>query len=197
VPSLAVRRVPSGDSIFARVVIGLMALYFVPVVIAANVPPVASRFFGPLARLPKFKQTWNLMNVVWEYYYGLSAVATLEDGSKVMLVKGARPTVGTVDLFWPPENAREHVFQDTTLMSANEGDPALAIVRCQRLQEAWDASHPPGKRIRSIAIYTTYARTNPMDYVLLKPEEGMSLTYTWSRDAAATRPTTGNAAPTH
>lgn len=196
VPGLAVRRISTGDSIVARVVVGLMALYIVPVAIIAQLPPFASRFVGPLARLPKFKQNWNLMNVVWEHYFNLAAVATLEDGSKVTLVPGDRPTYGTVDLFWPPENAREHVFQDSLLVAAHEGDRGPAIVRCQRLQEAWDASHPPGKRIRSISIYSKYARTRPMDYELLRPEEGMSLVCTWSPGGADTRPSTEGAAPT-
>jgi hypothetical protein len=189
VPGLAVRRIATGDSIVTRVLILLMGLYLVPVVITGNLPSFAAHYFAPVARLPKFKQAWSLMSVVWEHYFSLAAVATLEDGSKVTLLEGGRPTFGTRDLFWPPENAREHAFNDGTLMAAAEGDPGLAIVRCQRLQEAWDASHPPGKRVRSISIYTKYSRTTPMDYELLKPEEGMTLTYTWSRNGAGTRAT--------
>jgi hypothetical protein len=132
-------------------VVAALLAYVIVVNFAGALP---ARIAGPLARLPRLKQSWQLLAQPSHAAQLLEMTATLADGSERVIASSAETGVaGPRQLIWPSHDARERKYWhnlwslpiEKPVGGGSEGYYDIFRTR-------WDETHAPGERIARFAV---------------------------------------------
>jgi hypothetical protein len=126
-------------------------LAYVLVVNIVGVLP--ARVVGPLARLPKFKQSWHLLGQPAHVSQLLEMTTTLADGSERVIASSAETGNGPRELIWPSADARERKYWHNLWLLPVENPIGNGTERYYEIfRTRWDQTHPAGERIARLVV---------------------------------------------
>jgi hypothetical protein len=193
---LPVRSISPGPRTrFAQGIVAVMLIYACVVNVLAYLPTPIARAAGPLARLPKLKQSWGMMDVPWRHFHLVSLQAELVDGT-VHAIKPSDAPDGSFDLTlpvvekpdeywkWPVWRAQTTwlvAYRTSLFMGAIEKHPDSLIAYCEYHRRKWNQFHPePSRQVKSIRAYADiYATRGPGGTANMGVTSGKHLLYVW------------------
>ena len=130
-------------------------LAYVAAVNASSALPAQFRHLaGPIARMPKAKQGWNMMDRPSEDYdIAMRLEAQLADGSSARLVEGPLTEPLTIlSAIWPPQETRVRGYENIMIRDVARGNRKVVNAYADYYRRVWNATHPPKQRVKSMRV---------------------------------------------
>ena len=178
-----------------QMIAGALFAYIVIVNLVGFIPKDIRTKTGPLARLPRIKQSWGVMDVPWRYFQTLVIEVEQSDGTMHIINADDAPdgsfakTVPTTHKpseywnwpVWWNERCCLVEYRSTLLLGALEHKLQWIAAYVDYHRRKWDEAHPsPGQQVKSIKAYVQIHPTkSPTGTPNTVVKEGRKLLYEW------------------
>jgi hypothetical protein len=179
----------------SQIVAGALLAYSLLINFVGFLPMSIRSHLGPLTRLPRFKQSWSVMDRPAPYFHSLVLEIELMDGTTRDVLSTDAPdgafqrTIPRAHLpeeywtwpTWLTENVFLVQYRASIMMRTTEQRPLTLEAYVDYHRRKWNESHAsPGKQIKSIRAYFAYVQTPSPAGVPARGERvDRTLLYSW------------------
>ncbi|MBC8107286.1 MAG: HTTM domain-containing protein [Anaerolineae bacterium] len=202
IPALAVRTItPGSQNPIVLAFVALLLFYVCIVNLVGTLPKPVLPLAGPLARLPRLKQSWGMMDTSWPYFHALLLEVQQADGTMHTVTRAdapdgsfdrTLPTTQKPDEYWKwpvwrAETTWLVAYRSTLLLGAIENKPQSIEAYCDFHLRKWNQLHPsPAQQAKVIRAYALLSPTKGPDGTRNNSvPSGKQLIYTWPRSTTA------------
>ncbi|CAN5698152.1 hypothetical protein BH09PLA1_BH09PLA1_23440 [soil metagenome] len=200
IPPLAVRTISPGPRRrFVQAGVGALFAYILTVNLVGFLPSAAAARLGPLARLPRIKQSWGVMDVAWKYFQTVVLEVELADGS-IHTIDATSVPDGSFARSLPPTQRPEEYwtwevwraettfligYRSILLLASISNRPEPLAAYCDYHRRKWNEFHPsPEQQVKSIRLYAVIFETRaPHDHLNQETRSAKEQLYVWPESA--------------